>query len=206
MQENNKSANEKKQYKYEKKRNWACVVYPESAPNNWVDILKQTGLAIAISPLHDKDLNGEEEEKKPHWHVILCFEGPQTANSVQTITKSINATIPIAISSVRGYYRYFTHKDNPEKYQYDERDITHLNGFNVLDFVELTKSEIDKIKYKLVEEIIKNKLHEYADFVLHVMYNCTDEEFNVATSHTIFFNTFITSFRHSSGFPSGEGT
>ena len=40
-----------------KKRYWAFVLYPESAPENWKEILQQTGLSCCVSPLHDKDIN-----------------------------------------------------------------------------------------------------------------------------------------------------
>lgn len=42
-----------------------------------------------------------------------------------------------------GYY------DNPEKAQYDEREIKTINGFNIADFSELTRSEITQIKKTL---------------------------------------------------------
>lgn len=48
-----------------KKRNWAFLVYPESAPENWLQILQATGLQCAISPLHDRDLNATGEPKRP---------------------------------------------------------------------------------------------------------------------------------------------
>ena len=40
-----------------KKRYWAFVLYPESAPKNWKEILQQTGLSCCVSPLHDKDID-----------------------------------------------------------------------------------------------------------------------------------------------------
>ena len=40
-----------------KKRNWAFVLYPESAPENWREELQKTGLQCAISPLHDRWLS-----------------------------------------------------------------------------------------------------------------------------------------------------
>lgn len=55
-----------------KGRNWAFLVYPESLPSNWEDIITETGLPMAFSPLHDKDVNPNGEEKKPHYHVI-CY-------------------------------------------------------------------------------------------------------------------------------------
>ena len=46
-----------------KKRNWTIVCYPESLPKDWKDILRESGLQVAISPLHDKDLNPDGTEK-----------------------------------------------------------------------------------------------------------------------------------------------
>ena len=60
-----------------KARHWAMVVYPESAPENWIDIINETHLQFAISPLHNKDTNPDGEIKKSHWHVILSWDGPQ---------------------------------------------------------------------------------------------------------------------------------
>ena len=118
-----------------KKRNWAFVLYPESAPEDWREQLQKTGLQVAISPLHDKDLDPNGEPKKPHYHVIIIYSGPTTFSVVSALTASLNQPIPIPLESVRGNYRYFTHKDNPDKYQYDEKDITVLNGFNIVEFV-----------------------------------------------------------------------
>ena len=122
-----------------KKRMWAFVAYPESLPPDWLEKLKQSGLQVAISPLHDKDINPDGEPKKPHYHIILIYSGPTTYNNVATFTESINGTIPQPLEQVRGYYRYLTHKDNPEKAQYSDSDIICLNGFDIREFVELNK-------------------------------------------------------------------
>ena len=108
-----------------KKRNWAFVVYPESAPEKWIEQLQLSGAQFAISPLHDKDLNATGEPKKAHWH------------------ERLNAPKPIPLEQVRGYYRYLTHKDNPRRHSMTENDIQTLNGFDIRDFVEMTKSEVN---------------------------------------------------------------
>lgn len=180
-----------------KKRNWACVVYPESLPQNWHSILIESGLQIAISPLHDKDLEADgTTPKKPHYHIILIYSGPTSFSVVQTLTKKLNAPAPIPLEAVRGYYRYLTHKDNPEKYQYDEKEIQCLNGFSILDFVELTKTEVLKIKKILIEEIKKNDICEYSTFVDYVMNCLSDNELDVAVNHTFFFDKYLSSRRH----------
>ena len=181
-----------------KKRNWACVVYPESLPENWLDLLTLTGLQIAISPLHNKDLEADGlTAKKPHYHLILCYSGPTSYNAVKRLTDKLNAPRPIPLEQVRGYYRYLTHKDNPEKYQYDEKDIKTLNGFNILDFVELTRSEVLNIKIKLINIIRTRNITEYCDLVFYALDECGLDEQDVVSSNTIFFNTYITSYRNS---------
>jgi hypothetical protein len=179
-----------------KKRNWAFVVYPESAPEKWIEILKQTGLLVAISPLHDKDTNPDEEEKKPHWHVIAIYSGPTSFAVVKSLTDRLNAPIPIALEAVKGYYRYLTHKDNPEKYQYSENEIVCLNGFSILDYSDLTKSDVIKIKKDLQILIMAENFIEYASLMNWVLEKGTDQEYDVACSNTMFFDKYISSRRH----------
>ena len=186
-----------------KKRQWAFVCYPESLPPDWIEILKQSGLQCAISPLHDKDINPDNTPKKPHYHVILVYAGPTTYNNVATFTASVNGTIPQPLEQVRGYYRYLTHKDNPEKAQYDEKDIITLNGFDIREFVELTKAEILKTKREIQQFIIDNEIFEYAalmDCLLNLSTASDDllNWYDVASSNTLFFSNYIKSRRYGS--------
>lgn len=180
-----------------KKRNWTFVLYPESAPADWQERLKISGLMCAISPLHDKDINPTGEPKKAHYHVLLVYSGPTTYSAVSKFTASLNATIPQALESVRGMYRYFSHKDNPEKYQYDEHNILCFNGFNIADLVELTKSEVNEIKKSILLLIRELAFVEYAELVDFLIDNEMLTEYDVAVNNTFFFNSYITSRRHS---------
>ena len=188
---------EKKKKPDVKKRNWAFVLYPDSAPEDWKDRLIKTGLPCVISPLHDKDLNPTGEVKKAHYHVVLMFPGPTTYNSVKKITDSLNQPIPQPCENVRGYYRYLTHKDNPEKAQYSEKDIIPLNGFNILDFVELSKSEVNAIKRKLQNFIRDADILEYCDLMDMLLDSDAFTAYDVASSHTFFFEKYLASRRNS---------
>lgn len=178
-----------------KKRNWAFVLYPESAPENWRELLQQTGLQCAVSPLHDKDTDPNGEPKKPHWHIIVIYSGPTSYNVVKSLCDSLNAPIPQALEQVRGYYRYLTHKDNPEKAQYDENDITTINGFNIADYTELTRSEVNAMMFNLQRLIREQKLYEYSDFMDYLQDNDMRAEYDVASCHTLFFDRYIQSRR-----------
>lgn len=182
-----------------KKRNWAMVLYPESAPADWREQLQQTGLQGAISPLHDSDTDTDGETVKPkkaHYHIILCYAGPTSYAVVKSLTDKLGQPHPQPLEQVRGYYRYFTHKDNPEKYQYDEKNISCFNGFSISDFVELTKSEVTKIKKELQTLIRTIGFYEYADLMDYLQDNGLDEQYDVASNNTYFFDKYISSRRH----------
>lgn len=192
------------QEKKVKKRVWTCVVYPDSLPADWIDLLKQSGLKCAISPLHDRDYNpiadtaDQKEPKKPHYHLILVYGSPTTYNNVCKFSQGVlRGTIPQPLESVEGMYRYFTHKDNPEKAQYDEKDIQSFNGFNIYDFVDIKKTEVLKIKQELQDLIIAQNFVEYCDFIDYVRFNEDMGHYDVATSNTIFFEKYIASRRNS---------
>ena len=54
-------------------RTWTIVVYPDSAPENWRDLIDEQHIGWVESPLHEFDTNPTGELKKAHWHVLLCF-------------------------------------------------------------------------------------------------------------------------------------
>lgn len=180
-----------------KGRNWAFVMYPESMPQNWFERLEKTGLPFAISPLHNKDLDPTEQPKKPHYHVICQYANTTTSNNVrENVCSLVNATIPIKLESIKGMYRYHLHLDNPDKFQYDDRDRIFINGFDVSNVDALTQTEIQKFKREITNFIVDNDIFEYADLLEILLKNDLNNMFIVASTHTILFNTFITSRRN----------
>lgn len=181
-----------------KGRNWAFVAYPDSMPDNWFEILQNTGLPICVSPLHDKDFNPDNTIKKPHYHFICYYSNTTTFKNVkENVCDLINATIPIKLESMVGMYRYHLHLDNPDKYQYDDRNRIFINGFDSSKVDSLTCTEIQKILVELQKLIQINDIIEYCELLDLLL---KEESFNflqVAQTHTIFLNTYITSRRHS---------
>lgn len=181
-----------------KKRNWWFVLYPESAPPDWRDRLRATGLPIAISPLHDKDVYDDGEQagqpKKPHHHVILAYPGPTTYSVVcKLVQGELGQPIPQPLEAIRGGYRYLSHADNPEKYQYDAKDIETLNGFNILDYVDMTAAEAVAMNKELVSLIMELGFADYCDFIEYLLFNGTDVQYEYAISHTLFFTAYLKS-------------
>lgn len=128
-------------------RNFATVVYPESAPLDWMDRLDSYHVAALISPLHDRDINPSGEQKKPHYHVMLIFEGPKEFETqVKPIFDEIGGVGREKISSARGYARYLCHLDNPEKAQYDPREVKQFAGANYIAITQLPTDDVSMLK------------------------------------------------------------
>lgn len=179
-----------------KKRYWAFVLYPDSAPSDWLEELQLIGITSAVSPLHNLDVNADGEIKKEHYHIILCYNGPTTFSNVKKLTvDKLNATIPQPLESIKGYYRYLTHKDNPEKAQYDDAEIKHINGFNIFDYIDVSGLEKTRLKVTVLDDIIKHNIREYAELCLFYAYDDLTK-FELVSNNTIFFNRFLASRRY----------
>lgn len=130
-------------------RNYATIVYPESAPDNWQEILAQQFVPAFISPIHDKDHNPDDTEKKAHYHVMLMFDNVKTIEQALDIFVKIGGVGCEVVQSLRGYARYLCHLDNAEKVQYDPQNVRALCG---ADYVGTIGLVLDK--YKAIGEMI----------------------------------------------------
>jgi hypothetical protein len=174
-----------------KGRDWTFIVYPESAPISWREILNDTHLRWVESPLHDKDINPDGEIKKAHWHILLTYDGPVNIVAVKKITDKLNAPVPQKISSAKGLVRYMIHLDNPEKFQYSRSDIKGHNGADVASYFELTATNKLMIMKDIVRYIYENEVDNYSDFLMYCIEN-KDDWFDVAiNSNTIAINKMI---------------
>ena len=123
-----------KQREYEARRGvrmrgWACIVYPESAPDGWMDALREQHLQMLISPLHDSDVTADGEPKKPHYHVLAMFENPTQANTAQKVFEVAGVTAPPeAVRSIKAYARYLVHMDDHDKHRYSDSDVVEIGG------------------------------------------------------------------------------
>lgn len=103
----------------EKRSNkWAFLLYQESAPENYLDILEELHIPFVLSPWHDKDINRETGEfKKSHKHGVLFFESLKSYSQVsELLTEKLNTPSHVeVVMSPKGMYDYFIHAENPEK-------------------------------------------------------------------------------------------
>ena len=154
-------------------RNYATVVYPDSAPAEWEQLLSEKFVSAFISPLHDKDVNPTGEPKKAHYHVVIMFDGPKTKEQATSIFDLIGGVGCEVVQSIRGYSRYLCHLDNPEKYQYDPSLVRAIGGADYIGTIGLVTD-----KYKAIREMIEfckeYNIYSYADLLDYCSLNRSD--------------------------------
>lgn len=185
---------EKSKINKKKSRVFTGLLYPESAPSDWLDRAKATHLDMLISPIHNKDVNPDNTPKKPHYHIMALWDNPTTFNNAKNILEGIgvaNGHIEY-VESTPGMARYLVHMDNPEKAQYDKGDVIALGS---VDFEELCDKLQDKRKHigEMTEYIRDNAITSFAAFA----YYCQMREpqwFSILTDrNTLYIKTLIDS-------------
>ena len=181
-------------------RTWCAVIYPDSAPDNWRELLDDQHISWAESPLHEYDTNATGEVKKPHWHIVLSFDGKKSYNQICAILEPLNAPIPQRCHDVRGIVRYFAHLDNPEKYQYPVSEIVAHGGFDVKAALQPSASE----RYALVAEmavwIKQNDVTEFQDLFDYALDQRREDWFPLLCDSCAFvMQQYLKSARHRAG-------
>lgn len=165
-----------------KSRGWLTVVYPESAPADWVDLLAQHGVQALVSPLHQYDTNADGEVKKAHYHVILLWDGPTTQDNARGYVDLISGVGCLPMASLRGAARYLCHLDNPEKYQYSKDDVRILGG---LDYDEIINSASDDMLtlYEIFDWIDEHFVVSYRQLLIYARRERPDWAKLILTRH-----------------------
>ena len=158
-------------------RNWTFLVYPDSAPKDWREIIENEHIAWIEGPLHEGESKAtldNWDEIKPHIHVMLMYEGNKTFDQVKIITDKVNAPIPQMVASASGLVRYMIHLDHPDKKQYSESDIKAYGGADVVAMLRPSSSS----RYKLVGEMMSFINDQAVSELSDLMDYARDNRFN----------------------------
>lgn len=178
-------------------RNWTFIVYPESAPDGWENILNEEHLEWIKSPLHDKDINATGEQKKPHYHVLVLFQGVKTFEQVQALIKPLNCTIPTICQNAKALVRYMAHLDNPEKAQYSISDIVAYGGVDLSELLKANKSERYLYIKEMLTFIATNNITEFKDLMDYAIIERFDDWFPLLCDNSAYVvQQYIKSCRH----------
>ncbi|MCC9879129.1 replication protein, partial [Streptococcus agalactiae] len=159
-------------------RNWSWIVYPESAPENWRDILDETGEKWIESPLHDRDINETPSEiKNQHWHVIVSIKKKKSYEQALDIARQLNSPAPKKVASLQGAVQYIWHRNKPEKAQYNKSEGVAHHGFKSRHYLPEIGGDTESILQDVGSGISETGWSEYADLVEYAVYEKFDDWF-----------------------------
>ena len=188
--------------KYEKERagkrtrNWAFILYPESAPKEWLSVILDEMTPFVVSPLHDSDVNeGTGELKKAHYHILITYSNVKTFEQVKELTDRLNAPIPQMAKNVIGAVRYMAHLDNPDKAQYQKSDIKAYGGFDLDSIFKLSSTDKKQISKDILHYVMENEITEYFILTKYALEN-NDDWYDYLSSNSYMVMNFIKSLRH----------
>ena len=174
---------------------WTFIMYRDSAPTDYLDILDGTQIPYVLSPWHDKDVNRQTGKlKKAHKHGAFFFDSLKSYKQVSELIKEkLNGPAHVeVVQSPKGLFNYFTHAENKEKTQYDVNDIEVGCGFNLDKF--LVEMNSDSFMQEVVEIIEENDFTEFEELVWYARANHTPL-LGLIIERTYFFAKYLDSRR-----------
>ena len=122
-------------------RNFACILYPDNWSFDTFDQIKEIirgwHTQVFISPCHDSDHNKDGEIEKPHYHLLVRFDGCKSRDQVAELFNQLGECVAGLefVDNFRGYARYLCHLDEDPlvKTHYDPEqvwsstDVTYAN-------------------------------------------------------------------------------
>lgn len=177
---------------------WAFLIYQDSAPENYLDILEEMHIPFVLSPWHDKDINKKTGEfKKSHKHGVLFFESLKSYTQVsELLTEKLHTPSHVeVVMSPKGMYDYFIHAENPDKTLYNMDEIESGCGFDLNQF--LVSNNNDQFLSTMIDIIEEHNFTEFNNLVRYARVE-NPSLLNLIIDKTYFFAKYLDSRRHSS--------
>lgn len=157
----------------DRRRDFATILYPDSAPSNFLEIIEAWHISCFLSPLHDRDHDANGEVKKPHYHLMVMYSAPHSLNQVKALFSQVNGVGILEVYDKRDYARYLCHLDSYNKAQYSPQDVRSFGSVDYNSVIDLPSSKYSTI-YDMTKFIRKNKCYSFADLLDYSAENCPE--------------------------------
>ena len=164
-----------------KARYWVGVGYPENMLPDWQEVIGEVTQLPYVYCIHDKDMDGNEDDRKTHVHIMLAFPNTTTYKTALGILQELSAPGRKAfntvqkVNNVRYMYNYLIHdtEDSRKKHKhlYDKSERVSGNNFDIGNYEQLSLDEKKGIRRELAELIFSKGYTNYLDFYMDVVTN-----------------------------------
>lgn len=175
----------------ERTRNYATIVYTESAPENWQEILQNEHIPCHISPLHDKDINKDGTPKKPHYHIMVMYQSVKTRAQAKSVFDKIGGVGLEALNCPHAYARYLCHLDDPNKAQYPIEEVVSYGGADY-DIHISTAKDLYATIMDILDFCTENGIVCFADLILYARHD-RQEWFRIICDNSMLLCQFLKS-------------
>lgn len=174
---------------------WTFCIYPDRGlPSNYKEIIGSWCIPTLLSPVHDSDVNGNGMEKVKHIHVMMYFgKGANKSYSqvMKFVEKLDGCPCEVVHNSV-GLIRYFVHKDNPEKVQYDIKQMQSFFGFQYMEAFNNNIADEDLL-FDFIENFIDDHfVYNYYQLTKSLKEHGMINELNFLRRHSMHIRYFLT--------------
>ena len=169
-----------------KARYWVGVGYPENMRPDWKDVIGEVTQLPYAYCVHDKDVDGDEDDRKEHVHILLAFPNTTTYKSALSVLQELSAPGKKAfntvqkVNNVRFMYNYLIHDTEDSrkkhKHQYDPKERITGNNFDIGAYEQIDIADRRRIRREIGALIFTNPdIVDYSDLYAYVVSNCDPE-------------------------------
>lgn len=177
-----------------KARYWVGVGYPENLRPDWKDVIGEVTQLPYAYCVHDKDVDGAEDDRKEHVHILLAFPNTTTYKAALGVLQELSAPGKKAfntvqkVNNVRFMYNYLIHDTEDSrkkhKHQYDPTERITGNNFDIGNYEQLSLDEKKSIRMELAKVIFERGFKNYLDFYFYVTSNYSPEYEEVVVGYS----------------------
>ena len=177
-----------------KARYWAAVGYPENMRSDWQEVIGEVLQLPYAYCIHDKDVTGDNEDRKTHVHILLAYPNTTTYKSALSTFQGLSAPGKQAfntcekVQNVRFYYNYLIHDTDDckkkHKHLYSPSERICGNNFDIGSYEQMSLAEKKQIRRELAQIIRDKGFKNYLDFYNCVVDNLPDEYEEVCVTYS----------------------
>ena len=175
-----------------KRRNYTFSLNVDDTPNLKLIIKVVEKMPKYAYILHDKDKDDYGHKKKDHYHFYIEFPNPRYLNSIAKDLE-IDSNYIEKVYDKKGILNYLTHRNQPEKYQYDIKEVK-----TNFDIEEEGKDDLDVIEHYRDMRAVRLGLmtpEEYLEkYRMYLLRHCSFYNITRITSSLLDFDKYVKEF------------
>lgn len=184
-----------------KARYWTAVGYVENMRGDWRDVIGQLLQYPFVYCIHDKDTQGDGDDRKVHVHIVVAYGNTTTYKSALALFRKLNKEGCEAfntcepVANIRYIYDYLIHDTEDSrkkgKYLYDRSERIAGNNFDIGAFEQLSVADKERMAEELEDFVIEHNITNYRSLYLSVKNNFDKEYKKILRTYSSHFERLL---------------